>query len=186
MVDKMNAIACIRMNNFLFQLHRKTRGNAAAFFDIRGQVCPHYQRESLSILVDKDPHNRHGVVSVHHVVKTPVEDVCAGFPMLPLDVCRVVAEFACDHLCATFHVSFPEDYPFCPPAWSLATFDASLEKRYRSDEYGGMTLCDYHTYLVDVHNEHYREARWSPAVTVEKDVLTFIERMYRGGGNLPF
>ncbi len=95
---------------------------------------------------------------------------------LPPDVCKCVAEFAYNHLRLQFKISFPSDYPFSPPNWSLASMDSSLP--LQSSVYGGMTLQDYYVYLVDMHNEQYGIDVWSPVITIEKDVLLFVRRIH--------
>ena len=100
---------------------------------------------------------------------------------LPEELCMKIQEFSSNHLHLQFNIYFPTDYPFSPPLWALESIESTLP--HASEEYGGMTLKDYYTYLVDIHNEHYRQPPrngfrlWYPMITVEKDVLLFLHRL---------
>lgn len=186
----MNKAASSRFRNFMHQLNgvpfeqrflsldeestrRGSQADLVPYFGLK--LRP--QHEQLHIHLGQDATGC--LLSVHYYAQP---SITALNEVLPPDVCRMIADFAYNHLRLQFKISFPSDYPFNPPIWALASVDSSIP--FPSAAYGGMTLPDYYAYLVDMHNGQYRQTRqcglliWSPALTIEKDVLLFVRRIH--------
>jgi hypothetical protein len=109
----------------------------------------------------------------------PVLSESTRLPELAMDI---ISDYLYSELRLQFKISFGPDYPFSQPTWSLVSVHSELG--HDSNQYGGMTMKDYYAYLVDMHNNNYIRnvgqevvSNWSPAITIDKDVLCFISRI---------
>jgi len=89
---------------------------------------------------------------IHEAPVTP----CV-FPTLPTEVSIHIAKFLYSKQTVAYRIDYPPDYPFKPPKWTLLTILAPLP------------------YQCATHILNYQYDRdWSPAISVEKDVLNMI------------
>jgi len=106
----------------------------------------------------------------------PLLSESTRLPELAMDL---ITDYLYSELRLKFKISFGPGYPFNQPTWSLVSVYSELD--HDSSQYGGMTLKDYYAYLVEMHNNSYirdvGEGNWSPAITIDKDVLYFINRI---------
>ena len=80
---------------------------------------------------------------------------------LPSDLCVYIGGFLYENKVAVFHLLFPPDYPFKPPKWSVL-------KEHHTDK------CEK---VVHYQNHRY-DISWSPAITLEKDILNMIDAYF--------
>ena len=74
-------------------------------------------------------------------------------------------------------IQYSENYPFAPPIWSLNGVTHTIPNQ--------VNLTDYYSYKVSCHNSQYVQylldgryhTEWSPAIAIEKDLLTFIQKI---------
>ncbi len=79
------------------------------------------------------------------------------FPTLPIEISIHIAQFLYCKKVVEYRIDYPPDYPFKPPKWTLLTILAPPP------------------YLFATHILNYQYDRdWSPAISVEKDVLNMI------------
>ena len=189
----MNKAAHNRFRDFLLQvngiaLSKRILPQYRAFpHGLRTDVAPFFDLQNdadaaISIAFDKRPDQTKCLLTVRYTRKI----ACVG-PMLnaatplPEPVISLIEEYAHHHIFLQFEVAFGDEYPFTPPTWSLAHADTAID--YDGDAHGGLTLPEYYAYLVELHNDSYRRATsrgapWSPAITIEKDVLQFVTRIH--------
>jgi len=79
------------------------------------------------------------------------------FPTIPNELSIHIAKFLYCKKVVVYRIDYPQDYPFKPPKWTLMTMLAPLPYRCA-------TL---------ILNYQYDRC-WSPAISVEKDVLNMI------------
>jgi ubiquitin-protein ligase len=77
---------------------------------------------------------------------------------LPIELSMKIAGYLYEHTTIYYHIKIPQDYPFKPPQWIMATI--APPQLYKD------ALC--------VLNYRY-DKDWSPAITIEKDILNMIE-----------
>lgn len=87
------------------------------------------------------------------------------FASLPIELSNIIAEYNTYFVNLEIKITFPDSYPFCPPIWSLqeAKYNVSIPD-------------DYYANIIENHNHHY-EYDWSPAISIEKDILYFIQKI---------
>lgn len=79
------------------------------------------------------------------------------FPTLPTEMSIHIAKFLYVKKEIVYRIDYPPDYPFKPPKWNL------------------QTILTPPAYKLATHILNYQYDRhWSPAITVEKDVLNMI------------
>jgi len=69
------------------------------------------------------------------------------------------------------------DYPFSPPIWVMNSVKHTIPNQ--------VDLTDYYCYKVSAHNNQYVQgfldgishSSWTPAIAIEKDILTFIQKI---------
>jgi len=77
---------------------------------------------------------------------------------LPIELSIKIAGYLYEYTQIYYKIQFPEDYPFKPPKWIM------------------QTILPPKVYIDALHILNYRYSKdWSPAITMEKDVLNMIE-----------
>jgi hypothetical protein len=181
----MNNSANVRFKSVLDTLQRlKAEGrlessdNLAPYYGIQMSPC-----ESIHMLLEKkhDHENDHLLFHVKYFTKNQ-KSICESMiQYLPQDICNYIEEYSGNHLDVTYKIQFPHNYPFRPAVWSLCNFTSTIP--HKSEAYGGLSLNGYYQYIATLHNEKMMPtessevSNWTPAITIEKDVLDFITRI---------
>jgi hypothetical protein len=92
---------------------------------------------------------------------------CYDFLELPKDINRLIASYNVDSLAITVKITFGERYPFYQPTWELIDIDSNICTH--------IDLKDYYGYLVENHNKTNED--WSPIVSIEADILGFVQKI---------
>lgn len=71
-------------------------------------------------------------------------------------------------------ITYPYDFPFSCPIWSLKKYE--IKYHMIKENINSIQLIDYYKYILFNHNEEY-ECAWSPAIHMEKDILYFLSRI---------
>ena len=77
---------------------------------------------------------------------------------LPIELSIKIAGYLYEHTAIEYHIRIPNDYPFKPPEWIMQSIVAP----------------QIYNDAVHVLNHRYDNS-WSPAITIEKDILNMIE-----------
>jgi len=77
---------------------------------------------------------------------------------LPIELSMKIAGYLYEYRSIYFHIRIPNDYPFKPPEWIMLS----------------ITAPQIYNDAVQILNHRYDNS-WSPAITMEKDVLNMIE-----------
>ena len=83
---------------------------------------------------------------------------------LPFELNCLILSYLSEYSKATFHITFPRDYPFKPTKWELIDLKENIPSTYKKA-------------LIWQNNSYI--SGWSPSITLEKDVLYMIENIYR-------
>jgi hypothetical protein len=152
---------------------------------------------SMNIDIDNTQENRI-ILSVEYRTKTSfvhLKDV-------PFEVSRLISSYVpYNKIHVKFAITFPKEYPFCPPKWTLE------EDLSNISDISNLIVStkQYYQELVDTHNNQYKRSPdldidgsepypftktspheksihtesyyWSPAHYIEKDLLNFILRI---------
>jgi len=100
---------------------------------------------------------------------------------LPAELNKVINEYLDYFIEIKINIKYWQSYPFTPPIWFLQGVRHNLETK--------VCLLDYYSYKVNQHNQSYTacisignhpnyiETAWTPAITVEKDILSFVQKI---------
>jgi hypothetical protein len=67
-------------------------------------------------------------------------------------------------------MTIDNDYPFCPPSWSLYSIEYKCSVR--------LNMLEYYNYLIQSHNnESQRNLIHLPAIKLEKEILRLIVKL---------
>lgn len=97
---------------------------------------------------------------------------------LPTELNQMINEYLIYIIQIQIKIKYSPSYPFSPPIWFLQGVKHNLATE--------VCLLDYYSYKVNQHNQSYTayirlsnhtETAWSPAVTVEKDILSFVQKI---------
>jgi hypothetical protein len=77
---------------------------------------------------------------------------------LPIELSMKIIGYLYEHTVIYYHIQIPSDYPFKAPEWVMQS----------------ITPPQIYDDAVHILNYRYKNS-WSPAITVEKDVLNMIE-----------
>ena len=97
---------------------------------------------------------------------------------LPVELNQLIREYLIYIIKIQIKIKYSPSYPFSPPIWFLQEVRHNLVTE--------VCLLDYYSYKVNQHNQsytsyisvgHHIETAWSPAITVEKDILSFVQKI---------
>jgi len=91
------------------------------------------------------------------------------FKYLPSDISHIISEYLPEYISICVEITFPPDYPFKPPIYTLLSTKSNLVNFY-------LSIDRYYDSIVEKHNLQYKR-EWSPAIDIEKDILYFICRI---------
>ena len=170
------------------------RRNLVKYFNLQ-----YKETEMVSINIDIDGlQPNHIILSVEYSTKT-------SFVLLkgiPFELSRLISSYIPPNkIHVKFAISFPKEYPFCPPKWSL------VEDLSNVSDISNLIVPteQYYRELVDIHNNQYKRSPdldidgsepypfsetcpheksmhsesyyWSPAHYIEQDLLNFVLRI---------
>jgi len=87
---------------------------------------------------------------------------------LPTDVCRLIASYNEGIIKIHIKIIFGYEYPFMKPVWVLDKVEDNINSI--------INLNEYYAYIVNNHNTH--NEKWSPVISIDKDILEFIQKIY--------
>ena len=93
-----------------------------------------------------------------------------GIQDLPKEINRLIMEYSGEYFIIKIHLMMSSNYPFEAPIWTILYVDSNMDE---SD-----CLYSQIKYIVNTHVSFYHsQIHWSPANTIEKDLLNFLVRV---------
>lgn len=89
---------------------------------------------------------------------------------LPIDISRAVSSYLSSYIIIEFMITYPSNYPFTPPRWSVDNVKHNIYHSLPID------VLDYYQYIAQKHNEMLR-LDWSPAIHLDKDILDVFQKI---------
>ena len=167
--------------------------NIATYFDLTFK-----ENEYMSITLEKHPQNPENsiILSLKFSKKNNMENIST----IPLELLQKIYSYVShEYIHLSFMVIFTNEYPFVPPIWSLmdeknnisssilytnnTTFRDYFQKLIQNhNDRNQSILCEHGEYSLANMSENQRRRilnhyYWSPAMTIEKDVLCFLTRI---------
>jgi len=112
---------------------------------------------------------------------------------LPPELIRLIGEYLSYSILVHAKIEYSSNYPFVPPIWFIEEVKHNIVRQ----EYGPFYLLNYYIGKLKDHNHQYNRyimdqwndlgnglidnSLWSPAITVEKDILVFLQRINHFG-----
>lgn len=91
-----------------------------------------------------------------------------NFPDLPLELNRLIHYFNKDYIILNIRIIYPQLYPLQPPKWHFINLKTNFSK---------LIIELYLKYNISLHNCLLSPNRWNPAITIEKDLLSFLSEI---------
>jgi hypothetical protein len=89
--------------------------------------------------------------------------------MLPKEINNLIAEYLLPSITLKFEVEYPQGYPFGGICWRLI---------YCDNEFSNLkNIYKYYAYIAEEHTNYNLTDSWSPAITVDKDILIFLTKI---------
>lgn len=85
---------------------------------------------------------------------------------LPPELNEIIDSFMNDIIYLKFVISYPENYPFISPCWSLDKYSCSFATKFN--------IMRYYQNKIDCHNQITQYLIGTPSIYPEKDILGFI------------
>jgi ubiquitin-protein ligase len=116
------------------------------------------------------------LLNIHYQKKSPFIHFT-----LPSELNQLIHEYLIYEIEIKIKIKYSPSYPFSPPIWFLQGVQHNLVTE--------VCLLDYYSYKVNQHNQSYTtyitlgnhlnftENAWTPAITVEKDILSFVQKI---------
>jgi hypothetical protein len=98
-----------------------------------------------------------------------VKNYYYDFKDLPSDISNLISDYLPEYLYICVEITYPSDYPFKPPIYTLLSTKYNLVHL-------PISIHSYYDTIVNNHNLQYNH-EWSPAIDIEKDILYFICRI---------
>lgn len=126
--------------------------------------------ESIDILKEVVDSSLHLTVVYRKKTKCPVLD-------LPSEMLALIRSYLTYKIELKLKIVYSEGYPFAAPVWFMNGVTHTIPNQ--------VDLTDYYCYKVRYHNSNYVNnyldgiltSSWTPAIAIEKDILTFIEKI---------
>lgn len=97
---------------------------------------------------------------------------CPAFD-LPPEMLEEIQKYLTYKIELKLKIVYSENYPFAPPIWFMNGVAHTIPRQ--------VDLTSYYCYKVNCHNGQYVQdflgGMWTPAITIEKDILTFIQKI---------
>lgn len=125
-----------------------------------------------SIYIDKEVIETCIHLTILYVKRSP----CPSFD-LPNEMIEKIRSYLTCKIEIKTKIHYSINYPFSPPIWFI--------KEVRHTIPNQVNLMDYYCYKVSLHNQQYVQylidgiysTSWTPAISIEKDILGFIEKI---------
>lgn len=129
------------------------------------------------IKIQKTVHSDYILLTIHFRKSPP----CPEFD-LPYEINEMIREYLIYVIEIQIKIKYSPSYPFSPPIWFLLAVYHNLVTE--------VSLLDYYSYKVNQHNQsyvayivslgshpNYMDNGWTPAITIDKDILSFIQKI---------
>ena len=128
------------------------------------------------INIEKSVQSDSILLNIHYRKKSPYINFT-----LPTELNQLIHEYLIYEIEIKIKIKYSPSYPFSPPIWFLQGVRHNLVTE--------VCLLDYYSYKVNQHNQSYTtyiilgnhhnftENAWTPAITVEKDILSFVQKI---------
>jgi len=138
--------------------------NNSSFTEYFG-IAPPNENEELDIkLVTAD--STEGIVVIDILFQ---KHTTQNLLKIPIEIIRHIDNFNHYYLRLRLKLTFPVEYPFQPPVWSL-------EKIQQQTKPTHVDMKEYYEYIIEKHNSQ-NATRWSPSTFIDKDILLFFTRI---------
>jgi hypothetical protein len=113
---------------------------------------------------------------IHLTLRYRKRKPCPVFD-LPPEMMAKIRSYLTYTIVLKFKIHYSIDYPFSPPIWFMKGVTHTIPNQ--------VNLTDYYCYKVNAHNSQYVQylidgisnTSWSPAMSIEKDILSFLEKI---------
>jgi hypothetical protein len=113
------------------------------------------------------------LLNIHYEKLAPLIEV-----ELPPELIHLIGEFLSYTIEIQTKIKYSTNYPFVPPVWFMENIHHTLKPR----DYEPSCIVDYYVDKLNQHNQQYNRRsineQWSPAISVEKDILVFLQRVH--------
>jgi hypothetical protein len=125
-----------------------------------------------SIEIDKKVVDSSIYLTIQYTKRKP----CPVFNLPPEMMAKIRSYLTCK-IELKLKILYSPDYPFSPPIWVMNGVKHTIPNQ--------VDLTDYYCYKVSAHNNQYVQgfldgishSSWTPAIAIEKDILTFIQKI---------
>lgn len=103
---------------------------------------------------------------------------CPKFP-IPDELNQLIQEYLFYSIEIKTKIEYSRNYPFTPPQWYIKGVIHNIPRK----EYGLFYLLDYYIDKINNHNNKYNlqllegYTQWIPAISVEGDILIFLQKI---------
>jgi|LauGreDrversion4_1035100.scaffolds.fasta_scaffold00272_6 hypothetical protein len=113
----------------------------------------------------------HCRVHIHYINKINMFDLITNnIADLPMEINHMINEYLPSYITLELRLDWTPDYPFTPPKWSMVHCNDYLASSLKNAE-------EYYNYIVSNHNKANKN-EWSPAITIDSDILAFMVRIH--------
>jgi hypothetical protein len=151
-----NEIGLFRLNNELASLDKKPLHD-------RWDIIEH-NNIKLTIYIDK---KTEFLISLKiGVYKKNIYNIKS----LPLELNNIICKFLTDYIIINAFITYPPEYPFVAPYWELIDTQHNIHSPPTE-------IPLYYSDIIKEHNNAFKSYYWIPAMTVESDILNFIQKI---------
>ena len=127
------------------------------------------EKGNFSINVEKLSHEKKIIVNIKYTSRQ-IDLKKHNIKDLPYEINVLISEFLPSTMSLKMLISYGDNYPFSGgPSWRLLECNDKLT--------GLHNIHLYYEYIVDCHNKSNISNNWSPAITFDKDILSFIVKI---------
>jgi len=125
-----------------------------------------------TVHIEKTIHSDCIQLSIHYKKNCPSLDLD-----LPFEMNEKIREYLIYDIEIRLKIKYSPSYPFSPPVWFLEGVYHNLPTERPLFYYYSHKVSQHNKSYTDFIISHYLETAWTPAITVEKDILSFVQKV---------
>jgi hypothetical protein len=118
--------------------------------------------------------------SVYLTIRYKKKNECPSLD-LPPELLSYISEYLNYYIEIKTKITYSPNYPFAPPVWFIQEVTHNIPGQFYMLDYYSYRVSQhnksYNTYLLKMQDPYLYNEGWNPAISIDKDILSFIQKV---------